>query len=265
MKWLYLDTGFNSGSFNMNLDEELAREAASGRSLPTLRFFQWKPFCISLGKNQTLTDIDMDRCLAQCVDVVRRPTGGRAILHAEELTYSVIFGGDGGGSIEDVHRQIGRALTAGLRKLGIPADMTATQADFRNVYQQASSMACFTSSARHEIQVAGKKLVGSAQRRFAGAVLQHGSILIGSNHRRLPEFLNLAEEDKQRLRETLDRKTIETDQIKTLEVESLKAALKEAFAEQFAIEFTEPEIEPHNAASSGTSLIPASAGKGTQK
>jgi lipoate-protein ligase A len=241
MLWNYLDTGSRSGCFNMQLDEALARKVASGESLPVLRFYRWQPYCISLGKNQKMEDIDSEKCRSEGIDVVHRPTGGRAILHAEELTYSMIFKDDIAGNIDETYYRISCALVKGLQTLGIPAEMAPVQADFRSLYQQPSSAACFSSSAKHEIQVNGKKLVGSAQRRFTGAVLQHGSILIGSYHRRLTDFLKLNEAEKKEMIRILEDKTIEIEQIRQVSLEELKTELKKAFVESFGIEFKEPE------------------------
>ena len=241
MVWNYLDTGPKPGRFNMELDEAIARKVASGSSLSVLRFFQWEPYCISLGKNQKADDIDSGKCREAGIDIVYRPTGGRAILHADELTYSVIFKDDISGSIEETYCRISEALAKGLRKLGIPAQMAPVQPDFKFLYKQPSSAACFSSSAKYEIQVNGKKLVGSAQRRFNGAVLQHGSILIGPYHRRLTEFLNLNEHEKQTMATIMADKTIEIDQLKRIDLEVLKFELKKAFEDNFKIDFTEPE------------------------
>ncbi|MBL7994057.1 lipoate--protein ligase family protein [bacterium] len=241
MVWNFIDTGLHTGKFNMLLDESIAEKVANGSASSVLRFFQWQPYCISLGKNQKIVEINTKKCKEQGVDVVYRPTGGRAILHAEELTYSVVFNEVISGSIEETYRQISEALVQGLRKLEIPAEVAPVQADFRALYKQASSAACFSSSAKYEIQVQGKKLVGSAQRRFAGSVLQHGSILIGSYHRQLTEFLNLNETEKETMSRILQDKTIEIEQIRKIDLNELKLQLKLAFEERFGITFREPE------------------------
>lgn len=241
MIWNYLDTGLKNGRFNMQLDETMAHKVASGIGHPVLRFFQWQPYCISLGKHQKIQEIDTERCREAGVDIVYRPTGGRAILHAEELTYSVIFKDTIAGNVEETYHRISEALVDGLRELGIPAEMAPVHADFKTLYKQPSSAACFSSSAKHEIQVNGKKLVGSAQRRFAGAVLQHGSILVGAYHRRLTDFLNLNETDKKLMAGILKEKTIEIEQIRKISLDELKFVLKKSFEERFKIDFREPE------------------------
>ncbi len=241
MIWQFLDTGLHTGAYNMALDEQLAREVGAGTRPSVLRFFQWQPYCISLGKHQRMDDIDTARAQAEGIDVVYRPTGGRAILHAEELTYSVVFKNEITGTVEETYRLISEALVQGLRAVGVDAAMNPAQPNFRQWYTQPVSKLCFSSSARHEIQVDGRKLVGSAQRRLSGAVLQHGSILLGSFHRRLPEFLNVPEPAKIIMRQMMDEKTIEIGQITSVNLETLKTAIRQAFAEVFSIEFHEAE------------------------
>ncbi|MBX7151505.1 lipoate--protein ligase family protein [bacterium] len=243
MIWHYIDSGVHPGQWNMHQDQKLAKELGNGLRPPTLRFFQWQPYCISLGKHQKIDDIDMEKCTSENIDVVYRPTGGRAILHAEELTYSVIFSERNAGGIEETYRQISEALVTGLREVGIPAAMVMTQPDFKSLYRQTQSMSCFSSSARYEIQVDGHKLVGSAQRRLAGAVLQHGSILTGPYHRRLIEFLRLNDQDRQMAETMMNEKTIDISQIKNVDLGELKQSIRTAFQKLFNIEFMDEQLE----------------------
>ncbi|NUM81366.1 lipoate--protein ligase family protein [bacterium] len=241
--WHYIDSGAHPGKWNMFRDQKLAEELGAGLRPPTLRFFQWQPYCISLGKHQKIDDIDIEKCKSKNIDVVYRPTGGRAILHAEELTYSVIFSDRNTGGIEETYRQISEALVAGLKEVGIPAAMVMTQPDFKSLYRQTQSMSCFSSSARYEIQVDGHKLVGSAQRRLAGAVLQHGSILTGPYHRKLTDFLRLNDQDRQLAESIMNEKTIELSQIKNVDLAELKRAIRAAFQKLFHIEFIEEKFD----------------------
>lgn len=186
--WYFLDTGCRSGRFNMALDEELADRVGREDMPPVLRVFGWSPPTISIGFNQHEDDFDREKMEAAGIGLVRRPTGGRAILHAEELTYSVVLRSEDRGP-RAIYRFISEGLLCGLRSLGIDATLTGRDDDFPHLYQDPSSIPCFASSAKCEIQFEGKKLVGSAQRRFGRAVLQHGSILLGPGHRRITEFL----------------------------------------------------------------------------
>jgi lipoyl(octanoyl) transferase len=216
-QWQVVDTGAGTGAFNMRLDEELARALQAGGGKPTLRLFRWDPWAISLGYNQSAEDIDGEACRRDGIDIVRRPTGGRAILHSEELTYSVVMHA-GRRSILDVYNEISRALVRGLELFGVRVSLQKSQPDFREAYAHASSIPCFTSSARYEIEWEGKKLVGSAQRRFGDGeydvVLQHGSILCGPAHQRLTEYLALRDRALlERLRREMAGKTVDLSAI----------------------------------------------------
>jgi lipoate-protein ligase A len=190
--WTFIDSGEQTGASSMALDESLARALASGEGTPSLRLYRWKPWAISLGYNQPAGEIDAARCAGDGIDIVRRPTGGRAILHAEELTYSVVMPA-GRKSVLQVYNEISTALVRGLALYGVDVSLQKSQPDFAREYRSSSSIPCFASSARYEIEWRARKLVGSAQRRFSGpggdVVLQHGSILCGDAHIRLAGYL----------------------------------------------------------------------------
>lgn len=174
--WRLLRTGPERGPWNMALDEALARLVASGSSPPTLRFYTWDPPALSLGYFQGLAEVDFEACRRLGIDVVRRPTGGRAVLHDRELTYAVILPFQGKWaevSVPESYRVLSRGLLLGLRRLGVEAELSRQPDASRH---QPSF--CFLTSTRYELQVWGRKLVGSAQRRFHGSLLQHGSILL---------------------------------------------------------------------------------------
>ena len=175
--WNFSATGENTGEFNMQFDETLVRRLLDGSGVPTVRVYRWKPWAISIGHHQNISDIDAPLCRKEGIDVVRRPTGGRAILHAEELTYSVVMPADRKG-IHQVYNEISNALVEGLKGFGVDVSLQRSQPDFARMYKSPSSIPCFSSSARYEIEWNGRKLVGSAQRRYSGesgdVVLQHG-------------------------------------------------------------------------------------------
>jgi len=176
-----------------------------------MRLYHWVPSCISLGHHQDSGSIDLDRCQEEGIDVVRRPTGGRAVFHAEEITYAVILppGAEGGDTIRSVYRMIGTGLVCGLRKLGVPAQLERRPLNFHTHYRSALSVSCFSAAARDEIVLGGRKLVGSAQRRLPNGILQHGSILLGDAHLRLPEFFrDVDSAGRLRMREEIAWKTV---------------------------------------------------------
>lgn len=185
------------GATNMALDHALARAAGRGDAPPTLRFYRWQPACLSLGYFQRLErDADQAACAAEGVGIVRRPTGGRAILHDQEVTYGLAApaGTPGlGGRILDSYRTISAALLAGLRELGVAAEWAAQAAAGRGP-AGGHSAACFDSPGDFEIVAGGRKLLGSAQTRTGGAVLQHGTLLLSADAARLHRLLRLPPE-----------------------------------------------------------------------
>jgi lipoate-protein ligase A len=202
----------------MDYDEALARGLASGAGVPTVRVYGWRPAAISLGWNQATEEIDCEKALAAGIDVVRRPTGGRAILHCDELTYSVTMRARGK-NILAVYDEISRALISGLHHLGAQVAIEKSQPHFPTLYRTGSAAACFSSAGRYEIMFNGRKLVGSAQRRYAAGdadevVLQHGSILLGAGHKHITDFLRVpSEEQRCAVRQSLDEKTVELSSI----------------------------------------------------
>lgn len=181
--WRFIDTGPALGAVNMAIDEELLAEAASGKVTPVLRFYGWDPPAVSIGRFQKKqTAVHEDTCRSLGVDIVRRITGGRAVLHQNELTYSIICRTDNGlfpDSVLGTYKVIANGLLAGLSNLGIQAEMVSRSSRHAGlVSRNSKDPACFSSPSWYEIIVNNRKIVGSAQRRMSTAFLQHGSILI---------------------------------------------------------------------------------------
>ncbi len=232
----------------MRLDEMLAQRLLRGSGTPVVRLFRWTPWAVSLGYNQNPADIDAARCSRDGIDIVRRPTGGRAILHAEELTYSVVMPA-GRAGVLSVYNEISRALVHGLSLFGIDVSLQKAQPDFPRMYRQVSSIPCFTSSARYEIEHGGRKLVGSAQRRFSdgehSVVLQHGSILLGPAHRRLVDYLAVgSEEALAGIRMEMEEKTTDLSEIRGAPVDpaELTRALRRGFEEAWSVTLEETPL-----------------------
>jgi lipoate-protein ligase A len=248
--WRFIDTGEHTGELNMRFDETLAQRLIEGSGTPVVRIFQWKPWAISLGYNQDVTDLDEERCERDGIDVVRRPTGGRAILHAEELTYSVVMF-SGRKSVLQVYNDISRALVRGLAVFGVHVALQKSQPDFRTEYRHVFSVPCFTSTARYEIEWQGRKLVGSAQRRFSdGArdvVLQHGSILCGPAHRRLADYLRHSSPAVvDRVKREMEEKTVDLAEIlgRSVDRDFLGRSIRRGFELEWEVDFVEvsPEL-----------------------
>ncbi|MEP0764556.1 MAG: lipoate--protein ligase family protein, partial [Chloroflexota bacterium] len=178
-RWRLLITPPADGPLNMAVDQAIMEAVAAGRVPPTLRFFAWTPPCLSLGYTQPVTDVNRERLAARGWDLVRRMTGGRAILHTDELTYSVALPAADpvvAGGIVESYRRLSAALVAGLHTLGVVPEADK-RADGHNAF---NGPVCFEVPSHYEITVGGSKLIGSAQVRKFGAVLQHGTLpLIG--------------------------------------------------------------------------------------
>lgn len=200
---LIVDDAPHTGAWNMALDEAIMEAVGAGDSPQTLRFYQWQPACLSLGKRQPLSGVDLAGCVRDGVDVVRRATGGWAILHTDELTYSIAARQDdprAEGAILDAYRKLSQGLLAGLRLLNVPAVMNpVVPGGVHNV-----SAACFEVPSAYEITVGEQKLIGSAQTRPMGRVLQHGSLPLYGDIARVVEYLAFeTEEERETLREHL--------------------------------------------------------------
>lgn len=181
--WHYIDSGPNIAAYNMALDEELLARAQAGETTPVLRFYSWSPPAVSIGRFQKIeTAVNTEECARLGFDIVRRVTGGRAVLHYRELTYSIVSRTDNPLFPPDVHgayKVIATGLLAGLRNLGIDAEVVSRGSRHAAlVGTKPGEASCFSSPSWHEIVANGKKIIGSAQRRLSHAFLQHGSILI---------------------------------------------------------------------------------------
>ena len=174
MHWSLLLTPPLTGAENMALDEALL-ERASASGTAVLRVYTWSEPTISFGRNQAARGTyDPDRARERGVAVVRRPTGGRSLLHHREITYSVTAPAHLAGSLRESYGRINRLLVGGLRRLGVSVEVAAP----RERSLPPSAAPCFERPAAGELVVDGRKLVGSAQWRDQGAMLQHGSILV---------------------------------------------------------------------------------------
>ena len=192
--WRLLNTDHADGSTNMAIDEAILWAVAEGESRPTLRFYGWEPPCLSIGYSQSMEDdVDVDKYREAGIDFVRRATGGRSILHADELTYSVVAPQTeprvAGGVIES-YRRLSAGLVAGLRSLGLAAAQVETAND------KGESAACFDAPSSYEITVGGRKLVGSAQVRKKRVVLQHGSLPLEGDIAGIFDFLRVPSDER---------------------------------------------------------------------
>lgn len=164
------------GAENMALDEALLEAVGSGESPPTLRFYGWDPPCLSLGAFQALAEVDREACAKLGIDVVRRPTGGRAVLHHREVTYAVVLPRAAAGRPREVYLKICRGILRGLERLGVRADFAPVGS-----HRRGGGPSCFAAASDYEVLVDGRKLVGSAQVWRSGNLLQHGAVLLSAD------------------------------------------------------------------------------------
>jgi lipoate-protein ligase A len=242
MHWELIDYETSTGKFNMEFDLKLIKLCKPG--IPILRFYGWQPYCISLGANQSFSEINSVITSQYKIDVVKRPTGGRAILHAEELTYSVIMPNSEHVGGKKLYKNISNAIVYGLKQYDEKLDrvkLENSNPNFPDLLKSPSGSICFASTAKSEIKFNGKKLVGSAQRKLGSTILQHGSILIGDLHKQLVKYLNISEEERYNLEEEINNKTTEISSIINNEVdifqlqEKIVAGFKKIFNAEFVI------------------------------
>jgi lipoate-protein ligase A len=241
MKWYFIDSGFGTGKYNMEFDISLAERCNSETAF--FRIYRWKPYCISLGANQSSDDIDSIKTNADGIDVVKRPTGGRAILHAEEITYSVVYPINYDYSPKELYQKISSALIEGLAHYNPilkEAVLENIQPNFSKLLEEPSGALCFASTAKNEVKFKGRKLIGSAQRKMKKAILQHGSILCGSYHQNLANYLNTDDDTKNNMHNELKITTTEIESIlnEPVNYEILKSCLADGFREYWGINFT---------------------------
>ena len=191
--WRLLTTPPAHGVWNMAVDEAILEHTVRGDVLPTLRLYAWEPPCLSLGHAQPFTDVDMDRLQARGWEVVRCVTGGRAILHTDELTYSVTGPSDEPnltGTVLESYNRLAEALLAAVQDLSLPVEMKEGKAESNG----EPNPVCFEVPSTYEITVDGKKLIGSAQARRKEGVLQHGSLPLTGDLTRICQALVFPDE-----------------------------------------------------------------------
>jgi len=246
--WRFLNTGFGNAFFNMAVDEALVRSVSKG-SLPVFRVYGWQPPAVSFGYAQRIErEIDAEACRNRNIDIVRRTTGGRAVLHWNELTYSAICASDNpimGGSIQEAYRKISTGLMAGVRRLGIDVAFESRRREQPSPRGKELTSPCFTSTAQYEVTHDNRKLIGSAQQRIGHMLLQHGSLLLGSEHK---QIIGLLPKGKERLHDRfareLDRQTVSLSEAlkRPVPFETGAMALYEGLVEAFDIEWLKTEL-----------------------
>lgn len=242
----FIDCDINNGYFNMAVDEVLSYRVSKGDSIPILRFYRWDPPCLSLGYFQDAQkEINFEGLKKHKIDLVRRLTGGRAVLHDIEITYSIIIPLKYDwipNSINESYRIISLALLEGLKKLGINASLSKK---ISGKIPHTSS-ACFDAPSSYELIANEKKIIGSAQKRFNGILLQHGSIPITLDVDKLFDLLKIEPEEKKETLKQLFKKNATSifDELKYLpDIEQIKKSFFEAFGEVLPIKLINDNLK----------------------
>lgn len=242
------------GSVNMARDEAMQLLHAQGLTIPTLRLYAWKPACLSLGRFQRSTALNREACIAAGIEIVRRPSGGRALLHDDELTYAVVASSDhalvGAGSIAASYRVISLAFVEALRMLDVQtvfaskgqlegkplkkssSPKTSTrESEPEPTPKEKASSACFDAPTAYELTIDGRKLIGSAQMRREQVLLQHGAVPLSAHAHRLAALLDDTPVD-------LAQRMIALDEAagRRIHFEELAQALIQAFRSVWQIE-----------------------------
>jgi len=235
MIWRLIDSGRGDAYWNMALDEALLKSFPKSQ-IPTLRFYQWSSPTLSLGYFQSIAEVDLEGCRRRGYEFVRRPTGGGAVLHDEELTYSFVC------PIEELpegvtgsHRAISEALALGLRHLGLQPELA-----LKRESGKSPSPACFAFPSSCEIVIAGKKVIGSAQTRNKEAMLQHGSIPLKLELSKLMAVLKAKAGDLEALRQRAAG--LNEFSARELTIGEVKEAIRLGFEERFKIKFLQGEL-----------------------
>lgn len=215
MKWRILAQGKLSPAENMAVDDAIFQLIQEGKSSPLIRFYDWNPPTLSLGYHQNAEkEVDFSKLSEAGYGFVRRPTGGRLVLHKNEVTYAVIAPNDEhlAGNVLKSYGNISLALAEGLKLLGIEVEFE--QKELSSFSQREPVNPCFNSSSKYELAVQGKKVVGSAQVRKNGVLLQHGSIILNENQREIAYLMpGLSDKMRDRLANMMDNKTISINQV----------------------------------------------------
>ena len=234
-EWRWVSDGHDPAEKNMAVDAALLADCEQGRIPPTVRLYGWSEPAITIGYSQKAEkELDIERCRELGIAIVRRPTGGRALLHYRELTYAVVapvslvpFNR----GLKATFGAVSEALLAGLQGLGIQGDI--------NTSKQRSgptrSPACFASLNHCEITVDGKKLVGSAQKRTSKAFLQHGSLIIDADHDLFTSLLKFDHEnERQATQQRLVESTTTLNRVcgRKFSFEEISASMQEGFQKE---------------------------------
>lgn len=247
--WRFIDSGAQSPAMNMAIDEAILTIHSQGKTLPTVRFYRWNPSTLSIGYFQKEKEINHEAVGRFGLGFVRRATGGRAVLHDQELTYSVVVSEDYPGmpsQVNEAYRVISNGLLKGFQRLGFHAEMVSLASEEEKAkYASMGSSACFDSPSWYELVVEGKKIAGSAQTRQKGTILQHGSILLDWDVDKLFEVLHFSSERvMERMKQSFLEKAVAINHLsdRTVSLDEARAVFFEGFKEGLGVDLVPGEL-----------------------
>ncbi|UYZ11925.1 lipoate--protein ligase family protein [Brevibacillus sp. WF146] len=255
-QWRFIVTEAMPPAMNMAVDEAILQLHSEGKVPPTVRFYTWNPATLSIGYFQKAAkEINLEALRERGLGFVRRPTGGRAVLHDQELTYSVVVSESHPkmpSSVTEAYKVISMGLLHGFQRLGLHAEMVslATEEE-KEKYSSPGSSACFDSPSWYELVVEGKKVAGSAQTRQKGVILQHGSILLEMDVELLFSLLNFpSERVKQRMMESFRQKAVTINEVspRPIGLQEAVEAFRDGFASGLEVELVPGALTPEETA-----------------
>lgn len=256
--WRFIDSGNCSPSFNMALDEALLDWHSEGKIPPTIRFYGWDPATLSIGYFQKVEkEINLEAVKEHGLGFVRRPTGGRGVLHEHELTYSVIVSEEHPEmpkTVTEAYRVISEGILKGFQGLGLEAYFAVPKtAEEREGLKNPRSAVCFDAPSWYELVVEGRKVAGSAQTRQKGVILQHGSILLDLDEDKLFSLFKYpSDRVKERMQRAFKSKAVAMNEIssETITMDMAKEAFKKGFEEGLNI-----HLEPYELSEEETQYV----------
>ena len=246
-KWYFLDSGPCTPSYNMALDEALLDWHSEGLIPPVIRFYEWNPATLSIGYFQSVEkEIDMEAVRRLGLGFVRRPTGGRGVLHEHELTYSVIVSEkypDMPATVTEAYRVISEGLLKGFQSLGLEAYFSIPNTpDKLQALKSPKTAVCFDTPSWYELVVEGKKVAGSAQTRQKGVILQHGAILLDLDDEKLVQtFKFSSDKEREKVKNSINQKAVAINKLlqNPIPIDTCKESFLKGFMDALHI-----EIEP---------------------
>lgn len=232
------------GLWNMAVDALLARTASADLCL---RCYGWQPWTLSLGHAQKWDEELAARAEASGLPVVRRETGGRAVYHAQELTYSVSIPAGSPfheSNLQTAYARINRALAGGLASLGVDVEQESRHINLREAYRKEMGGLCFAATAQSEVLCDGRKLVGSAQRQLKEGLLQHGSLMMGPAHEEIVRVFFSKAALQEAALDKLRRQTCHLAEIAEdpPPFEQLAEAFRESFSQEYGLELCDQPL-----------------------